>query len=149
MLSGPSMKDSNMQKTVTFRKGTYVKGRVVLLNSRKTPIGKYKTHLDFYVHPSWELAQTHLRANRNKSPSNQWCDWCSCCKEETVPSHLKGLLRRVWRSEIPARERLSQRVCDFKTSMASLNKSKAARVALFNSESLSMFIFSWCQGDWS
>lgn len=41
-----------MQKTVTFRKGTYVKGRVVLLNSRKTPIGKYKAHLDVYVHPS-------------------------------------------------------------------------------------------------
>lgn len=74
-----------MQKTVTFRKGTYVKGRVVLLNSRKTPIGKYKAHLDVYVHPSRELAQTRLRANRNNSPSNQWCGVHGVrrkCKEE-------------------------------------------------------------------
>lgn len=50
--------------------------------------------------------------------------WCPWCKEEMVPSHWKGCLRRVCWSEIPAHKRLSQRVCDFKTSMASLNKTQ-------------------------
>lgn len=54
--------------------------------------------------------------------------WCSWCKEGG-----KGRLRRVCWSEIPARKRLSQRVCDFKTSMASLNKSTAQQLELLSS----------------